>query len=106
MNSPNQLEGVSCASATDCMAVGSYYQVALGVRQTLVEAWDGATWAVVPSPSLAPASELVGISCVSATHCVAVGSSGSAEGNSLPTNRTLVEVWDGSAWTEHTARRA
>jgi hypothetical protein len=97
-NSPNQLSGVSCASPTNCMAVGSYYQVTIGARQTLIEAWDGAAWSVVPSPSPSPASELSAVSCVSSTYCVAVGSSGPGHGNSIPTNQTLVEVWNGSIW--------
>ena len=98
-NSPNQLDGVSCVSATNCVAVGSYYQITIGARQTLIEAWDGAVWRVVPSPSPSPASELLGVSCVSSTYCIAVGSSGPGQGNSVPSNLTLVEVWDGSTWT-------
>jgi len=98
VNSPNQLSGVSCVGPTFCIAVGNYYQITIGARQTLIEAWNGATWAVVPGPSPSPASELDAVSCVDSTFCVAVGSSGSGQGNSFPTNQTLVEVWDGSTW--------
>jgi len=54
--SPNQgtsrniLQGVSCASATACMAVG-YYDASLRVPRSLIESWDGTRWSLVPSPT-------------------------------------------------------
>ena len=98
-NLPNQLDGVSCTSATSCVAVGSYYQDALTARLTLIESWDGRTWSVVPSPNVTPASELAAVSCTSATLCVAVGSSGAGHGNSWPTDNSLVESWNGTVWS-------
>ena len=43
-----QLLGVDCTSATSCVAVGSERDP-VG-SHTLVETWDGSSWAVVPSP--------------------------------------------------------
>jgi len=82
------LEGVSCASATICVAVG--YQN----TQTLIESWNGATWSVTPSPNASGNDILGGISCISATSCVAVGNyvSTTAQG-------TLVESWNGTGWS-------
>jgi len=39
----------------------------------LIEAWNGTSWSVVPSPGRGSHSALVGVSCVSATACSATG---------------------------------
>src|SRR6185312_15179999 len=90
------LYGVSCISAADCTAVGSYYPLNSGQFQTFVESWNGTKWSVVPSPS--PGSEynaLSAVSCVSAAACTAVGSQ-----YETPTEqRTLAESWNGATWS-------
>ncbi len=86
-----QLYGVSCPSSTSCVAVGYYDD------ETLVESWDGTAWSVVPSPSPGTFSNvLTGVSCTNSTSCLAVGNY-SAEPNGG--NQTLVESWDGTAWS-------
>ena len=48
----NVLEGVSCVSASFCMSVG-YYTIAghpSGTNQTLIEEWNGSTWASITAP--------------------------------------------------------
>jgi hypothetical protein len=45
------LNGVSCASAANCTAVGDYYRTAAGPQLTLIEWWNGTTWRVERSPS-------------------------------------------------------
>jgi len=89
------LLAVSCASATFCAAVGSYFTVSNTV-QTLAEHWDGSTWSLdpTPNPSGATYSRLAGVSCVSATDCEAVGSSDA--------NQVLAEHWNGSGWSLQT----
>jgi hypothetical protein len=91
----NMLHGVSCATAGDCVAVG--YAAGLAVGTTLVEQWNGIGWSIVPSPSPAGAttSQLVGVSCTAATHCVAVGSSTDSANADSP----LIEMWNGITWT-------
>ncbi len=83
----NELNGVSCASVHACVAVGQYLPPAPPCPpsagtcpngpgyQTLIESWNGTTWSVVPSPSPNPDDNntLSGVSCVSASHCIAVG---------------------------------
>ena len=91
-SSANVLQGVSCASASSCTAVGYYWDNS-GVYKTLVESWNGTSWSVVPSPSPGRASssdELQGVSCASASSCTAVGYSG---------YKTLVESWNGTRWS-------
>src|SRR3984957_21042906 len=68
------LDAVSCSSASACTAVGSYTSN-LGDQVTLAERWNGSAWSVqsTPGPSGATRSILAGVSCGSATSCVAVG---------------------------------
>ncbi len=91
--SGSQLEGVSCLSATSCTAVGDY-QTKSGVDKTLVEHWDGSTWAIQPTPSPSEcASYLQAVSCTSAAQCTAVG-------NYIRHGyyATLAERWNGTTW--------
>ena len=91
---PGALNGVSCVSASSCAAVGNY------ASKTLVESWDGTAWSIVASPTPGSYGGLSGVECSSARSCVAVGyySNGTGSASSiLP--RTLVESWDGTAWS-------
>jgi Ser-Thr-rich glycosyl-phosphatidyl-inositol-anchored membrane family len=94
-SSNNGLSGVSCSS-TSCVAVGTYTNA--GVGQTLVETWNGSTWTITPSPNKSTTDNniLNGIRCTSSTSCVAVGY---YFDTSSSTNQTLVESWNGSAWS-------
>jgi hypothetical protein len=68
---PSQLLSVSCVSASDCFAVGS-----TGVQPQLaarVEHWNGTAWTNTSTSALPSDSVLRGVSCASATFCVAVG---------------------------------
>jgi hypothetical protein len=104
VSSPNQnttadniLSGVTCASARDCWAVG--YAVVPGDYQTLIEHWDGSSWTITPSPNHPPGhNELSGVTCRSSNLCWAVGSYYRFDDPGV-TGRTLVERWDGHAWT-------
>ena len=91
----NELLGVSCVSANSCKAVGSYGNDATHDR-TLVESWNGRAWTVVPTPNPGTGNDqLLGVSCVSASTCTAVGRSRTSTGDP---NRTLVESWNGKKW--------
>jgi hypothetical protein len=97
------LTGVSCVSATFCMAVGeSDYgldrtQEPLGL-ETFAERWDGSAWTVIQTPVAGPNPELKTVSCASATFCVAVGEN-AGKGFNVRNARALVEVWNGASWT-------
>jgi hypothetical protein len=88
------LEAVSCPSASSCIAVGSFVD-ATGATVALSETWNGSQWTLVPVPVPAPAgsegSNLVALSCTSATACVAVGTDGS-------TTAGYSAIWNGSSW--------
>jgi hypothetical protein len=70
----NYLNAVSCYSDTSCQAVGDTLN-STGVPRTLMEFWNGKTWA---PPATAPnqgarTNILNGVSCSSADYCEAVG---------------------------------
>jgi hypothetical protein len=90
----NELYGVSCVSASFCMAVGYYNNGT--ANQALVLKWNGAKWTTVSSPdsSTAKDNELQGVSCVSAKFCMAVGHRSNGT-----TGQTLVLKWNGTKWT-------
>lgn len=70
---PNHfLYGVSCASASTCIAVG-YTSGPIVWQATLVEHWNGSKWSVESSPHAGTDSQLQGVSCSSTSTCTAVG---------------------------------
>lgn len=89
----NFLYGVSCLSATACIAVG--FSTSPGVDRTLVESWNGTAWKI--EPSVDPGGVwnfLYGVSCSTDRACAAVGRYENPSG----VNRTLIEMWNGTAW--------
>jgi hypothetical protein len=89
--------GVSAASATDAWAVGNTQN---GLNQVaFAEHWDGVAWRAVPVPQPAGRqATLSGVLDVAPGNAWAVGRS---VGNSPTTNqqRTLIEHWNGRAWS-------
>lgn len=98
----SSFNGVSCPSATRCRAVGTYDNSDF-IAVALAESWDGTSWTVVPSPSPAgsPSSELRGVSCVTASRCLAVGDS--YDRTRAAKIDALVETWNGSSWSIRSA---
>ncbi len=92
----NDLHAVSCVSSSLCFAVGDTINGSF-VTQTLVERWNGSTWTRVTSANRGTASTsnfLWGVSCSTATFCMADGYYDAASGEF-----TLIEKWNGSAWS-------
>jgi hypothetical protein len=84
--------------ATSCTAVGQYYP-AFGGQLPLVEHWNGTTWIIQQVPFVKYAIGLLGgVSCPTASDCVAVGSYGTFNQN---TNLFAVR-WNGSQWSLQT----
>jgi hypothetical protein len=89
----NPLTAVSCSDASDCVAVGRYYD-SESEYQTLAEVWNGTDWSITPTTNEAGYNALDGVSCDTPTDCVAVGQydySGSSQ--------TEIEDWNGSVWS-------
>lgn len=98
--SESSLLGVSCTSSTACTATGYYYSS--GVRLTLAESWNGTAWSIQSTPNRTGATGniLLGVSCTSSSACTAVGGDFPSSGP----QETLVERWNGSAWTIQTSQ--
>jgi hypothetical protein len=92
------LAGISCPHPTRCLAVGSYTDSDF-IEQDLAASWDGSRWSIVasPTPPGSQQSNLYGISCASASQCVAVGHSYS--GTAAAHDGTLAESWNGVHWS-------
>ena len=91
----NVLSGVSCVSASFCLAVGGGSLPPgpgdSGARSgSYAETWDGTSWALVGDPG----GFVQSVSCVTPTFCMAVGSTSSDDNDGEP----YADIWDGSGW--------
>jgi hypothetical protein len=97
----NELLGLSCTSAGNCLAVGEALRLAAhGKGLNAVLRWNGAKWrkVAVPNPDgSGPGSvnSLVGVTCAGASDCWAVGSYGGL-GTGVQRNEAL--HWTGKGW--------
>ncbi len=85
----SSLNGVSCTSATSCVAVGP---VAPTSSQSVIATLSGSTWSTQTPPVPAGAA----VSCPTPSYCLAVGG-GDSSGSAL-----LADVYDGSSWSTTT----
>ena len=98
--STNNLFGVAAISDSDVWAVGTFNgsNNNSAINETITEHWNGSAWTLVPSPNVGTkGSSLFAVSAASTNDVWAVGrvqTSSSASGN-----RTLIEHWNGSAWS-------
>ena len=94
-NSLNTFYAVAARAPGDVWAVGNYDNG--GVLQTLTAHYDGAAWAAVPSPNQGSTNNtLQGVAAVAADDAWAVGGYGEA----ITQSQTLIEHWNGSAWSQ------
>jgi hypothetical protein len=114
IRSDSTLSGVSCASASSCVAVGaSWPEEGNGYPgKPLTERWNGKRWAITPSATVSRAGgELEGVSCTSAQSCTAVGQLNPGAyplpHGLLPhwTSSLLVEHWNGTRWAVEPAQQ-
>jgi hypothetical protein len=101
-NDENAINGIRCATAKDCWAVGTYgSDLAGGLLFDEALHWTGKKWfrATVPNPggtAMGDFSTLQSVSCISVTDCKAVGSYGS---NPNGARLNMVLRWDGKKWS-------
>jgi hypothetical protein len=102
------LQGVSCLSASSCVAVGYATDDTGANLHTMIEQWNGSSWSLVPIPDTGQAfDQLNGVQCLAADNCWAVGNAGPTQQNPnfLPIfpgaagDQGLIEHWDGSSWS-------
>ena len=95
------LEAVTCRTARDCMATGSWGQTG-SPRHTLAEHWNGWTWTIVttPDPPLrVSGNDLPAVACTLSTRCVATGVRGRGSFGS----HAFALTWTGASWQRATA---
>jgi hypothetical protein len=88
------LYGVSCATRTSCVAVGTV-DLSTGTGGALADSLTGAKWSysTPPAPAHGFSATLSGVSCAAAKSCVAVGYYTAA-----PDTPALAESWNGKTW--------
>jgi hypothetical protein len=94
------IAGVSCRSATDCMAVGDYENSAKRVL-TFAEAWNGTKWRLVPgTPNVKGQKESLfnDISCATPARCVAIGFTLSSGSRSV--EHAFAATWTSGKWRQ------
>ena len=100
----NKLNAVLALAPNDVWAVGFSTPVAppkQAATLTLIEHFDGTSWAVVPSPNVGPnganqSNRLLGLAAISADDIWAFGSYFAADGSGH--QMTLLLHWDGNSW--------
>jgi hypothetical protein len=91
------LQAVSCVSVTFCAAVGNTdgsYDEPGSRNATLAEMWNGTSWTIARTPDSGRWSSLSGVSCTSATFCIAVGFRAARSGQA----GSIAEIWNGQRW--------
>lgn len=90
----NYLTGIACMSPMDCWAVGSAFNTG-STTQTLIERWNGSSWAIVSSPNTSStmSNGLSAVTCSSSSNCIAVGNY-----NTGTFSQTLAVKWNGTFW--------
>jgi hypothetical protein len=94
------LAAVSCPTANECVAVGSYTTPG-GSTAAFAELWNGTSWSLQRTPKTASDTDtsLSAITCPSPAKCFAAGTQTVGGGEPMSsTTSTLTEQWTGSRW--------
>lgn len=98
----DRLRGLAAISASDIWAVGTQEPNSAPPSLTLAGHWNGASWAIVSTPNVPTpgvgtgANELLAVSAISTSDVWAVGDYVDL---STSLNNTLIEHWNGTAWS-------
>jgi hypothetical protein len=92
----SELMGVSCVSPSFCKAVGYYGDASINRQRSLAATWTGGKWTTELPPIVTSGSILYGVSCISTSWCMAVGTQ---DGFGHLGSRFLAETWSGGHWT-------
>lgn len=92
----SSFQGVSCASAASCVAVGNSTTPTGTV--TLAEVWNGTSWSLMTTPDSSAEKNnwLTSISCESSRFCMAAG----YDNNTVDTRGAPISMtWNGASWS-------
>jgi hypothetical protein len=96
----NDLDSVSCANRTWCVAVGNAAAIGgTGNNVPLAEFWDGSHWSLqdAPDPGSATDNILVSVDCPAVGTCIAVGTANI--GGGVTAGQTLTEELQSGSWS-------
>ena len=90
------LNSVAATGSSTAWAAG-YYNTSKRIKKTLIERWNGRSWAQVPSPNPGGlhGSFLLGVAVTGPSNAWAVGYY-----NTGKSTRTLIERWNGRSWAQ------
>lgn len=88
LNADYGVQAMSCPARARCVAVGFTQPY----DTTVAMSWNGTSWTIMPGSEMG--GVLMGVSCVSAGDCTAVGYAENTSGIG-----TLAMSWNGSTWT-------
>src|SRR5207244_508039 len=92
------LNGVTCASASDCWAVGYDFSSPNEGFQPLIEHSNGTLWSIVAAPNTGAGALLDSVTCPSTSDCWAVGHYDASYATVPHPNQTFIEHWNGVTW--------
>lgn len=103
--SSSELGGLACSDAAHCMAVGNYTNSA-GRFLPFAVRWDSGRWRLLATPAVRNQHQTIfeGISCPTASKCVAVGNT--VDNTAGKFYHAFAEVWSGGKWHVSTLRQA
>ena len=95
----NELNGLSCLTSSNCIAVGDYNLDNSTGFKTLAEQWNGSSWSITNTPNISGniGDQLNSVYCTSSSNCWAVGG-GDGYGTTA-----VIEQWNGSTWSLETS---
>jgi hypothetical protein len=100
----SELDGLGCASVSNCWAVGSYGDFSTQTYLDEAFHWNGKKWSLATTPNpdgtgSGASNDLYAANCTSAANCWAVGSYGSVM-DGTGTVLDLALHWNGKKWSQ------
>jgi hypothetical protein len=93
----NVLYAVADLSSNDVWAVGAWPARSQYLTDTLAEHWNGTKWSIVHTPQ--PGTPTAQLNSITAVGSNAVWSAGFSENPACICGQTIVDFWNGSAWS-------
>ncbi len=100
----SELAGLACFNSKNCMAVGNYTSSS-GHYLAFAARWHDGRWTLMTTPAIPKQryAEFQGVSCPTATRCVAVGDT--VDYTRAEYYHAFAETWSGGKWHVSTLRR-
>jgi hypothetical protein len=90
------LLGAAADATNDAWGVGAVFDPPTSTYRNLAEHWNGASWAITPTPNPLKNQQLNGVAATSPTNAWAVGF---ANNSTWGANRTVIARWNGTRWS-------